>query len=89
MPEGITAFAKRGKYIGALPAEYAGAFGRDFYTEQSLTDLSRMTQEEWKIRMEGQLCSGGRKFHITPYNEIRAFIQEELGDLFWEVEEHE
>lgn len=89
LPEGITAFARRGKYIGALPAEYAGAFGRDFYTEQSLTDLSRMTQEEWKIRMEGQLCSSGRKFNVTPYEEIRAFIQEELGDLFWEEKEHE
>ena len=59
------------------------------YTEQSLTDLSQMTKEEWQIRLEGQLCSTGRQFHITPYDEIKAFIQEELGNLFWEDEEND
>lgn len=88
LPDGITAFARSGKYIGALPAEYSNAFGKDFYTEQSLTDLSQMTKEEWQIRLEGQLCSTGRQFHITPYDEIKAFIQEELGNLFWEDEEN-
>lgn len=89
LPEGITAFAKSGKYIGALPAKYSSSFGKDFYIEQSITDLSRMTQEEWQIRLDGQLCSTGRKFHITPYDEIKAFIQEELGNLFWEEELHD
>lgn len=89
LPDGITAFARSGKYIGALPAEYSNAFGKDFYTEQSLTDLSQMTKEEWQIRLEGQLCSTGRQFHITPYDEIKAFIQEELGNLFWEDEEND
>ena len=89
LPDGITAFARSGKYIGALPAEYSNAFGKDFYTEQSLTDLSQMTKEEWQIRLEGQLCSTGRQFHITPYDEIKAFIQKELGNLFWEDEEND
>ena len=89
LPDGITAFARSGKYIGALPAEYSSAFGKDFYTEQSLTDLSQMTKEEWQIRLEGQLCSTGRQFNITPYDEIKAFIQEELGNLFWEDEEND
>lgn len=89
LPKGITAFARSGKYIGALPAEYSNAFGKDFYAEQSMTDLSQMTKEEWQIRMEGQLCSKGRTFNITPYDEIKEFIQEELGKLFWEDEPHD
>ena len=89
LPDGITAFARSGKYIGPLPAEYSSAFGKDFYTEQSLTDLSQMTKEEWQIRLEGQLCSTGRQFNITPYDEIKAFIQEELGNLFWEDEKND
>ncbi len=86
LPDGITPFAKTGKYIGALPAEYSNSFGKDFYTEQSLTELSQMTKEEWQIRIEGNLYSNGHQFNITPYDEIKNFIQEELGNLFWEDE---
>lgn len=89
LPEGIKPFSRSRNYISALPAAYSSAFGKDFYTEQSITELTRMTQEEWQIRMEGRLASGGRKFSITPYDEIKAFIMRELGNLFWEDEAHD
>ncbi len=89
LPEGITPFAKTGKYIGIMPAEYSRSFGKDFYEERSAADMSQMTREEWQIRMEGILCSTGHQFHITPYEEIRKFIQEELGNLFWEDEKYD
>ena len=51
-----------------------------------MTDLARQTREQWKIRIEGQLFNSGRRLNITPYEELRAFIAEELGDLFLEDE---
>ena len=89
LPEGDTPFSQSRNYTPAMPASYSSSFGKDFYTEQSLTDLTRMTQEEWQIRTEGRLASNGRKFNITPYEEIKSFIVQELGNLFWEDEIHD
>ena len=81
-----TSMNRAGKRIGALPAELSQSFGKDFYLEKSLADLTHLTKEEWQIRLEGQLCSTGKTLHVTPYEELKAFIQEELGDYFWEDE---
>ena len=81
-----TSINRAGKRIGALPAELSQSFGKDFYLEKSLADLTHLTKEEWQIRLEGQLCSTGKTLHVTPYEELKAFIQEELGDFFWEDE---
>ena len=89
LPEGETPFSRNRNYVPALPAAYSSAFGKDFYTEKSLTELRGMTKEEWLIRTEGRLASSGRKFSITPYDEIKAFIVKELGNLFWEDEVHD
>lgn len=77
---------KAGKRVGAVPADLTRSFGRDFYTERSMSDLARQTREQWKIRIEGQLFNSGRRLNITPYEEIRAFIAEELGEFFLEDE---
>ncbi len=60
------------------------SFGKDFYQEQTAAELVRQTKENWQIRLEGRLCNSGRKLKITPYEELKAFIQEQLGDLFEE-----
>ncbi len=77
-----------GKRVVAVPEQAAHAFGKNFYEEKSITELIRQTAEEWKISMEGKLFSTGMKLNITPYEEIKAFIQEELGDLYWEDDVH-
>lgn len=77
---------RTGKRIGAVPAELSQSFGKDFYLEKSLADLTHLTKEEWQIRLDGQLCSTGKTLNVTPYEELKSFIQEELGDLFWEDE---
>ena len=67
--------------------ENAGChFGPDYYDEKSMQDMVHQTREEWQTRMEGQLCSTGEKLRVTPYEELRAFIQQELGELFEEVQ---
>ena len=52
-----------------------------------MTDLRDMSSQEWKTRIEGRICSTGPRLNITSYGELRAFIKEELGDLFEEQEE--
>ena len=79
---------RSGKRIGAVSGDMTSAFGKDFYEEQSAEELVRQTPEKWKIRLEGRLCSTSQHLQITPYEELKAFIQEELGELFWEDEEN-
>ena len=74
------------KYVGAIPGDLSHAFGKEFYLERSLSELTNLTKEQWQIRIEGQLCRTGQTLKVTPYEELKAFIQEELGDLFWEEE---
>ncbi|MBR2842622.1 MAG: recombinase family protein [Lachnospiraceae bacterium] len=81
---------RAGKRIGAVPASLTQSFGQDFYLESTLSELANQTREQWKIRIDGQLFSSGHRLNITPYDELKAFIQKELGDLFWEddLDEH-
>lgn len=80
----FTPLETSGKRIVAVPEKMARSFGKSFYEEKSMTDLIRQTAEEWKISLQGRLCSTGIRLDITPYEELKAFIQAELGDLFWE-----
>ena len=84
LEEDCTPLETSGKRVAAVTEDMAHAFGKNFYEEKSMADLIRQTAEEWKISLEGRLCSTGIQLNITPYEELKAFIQEELGDLFWE-----
>ncbi len=81
--------AHRGQRVGAIFGDMGEAFGKNFYEEQTMAELIRQTSENWQIRLEGRLCSGGSRLNITPYEELKAFIQDELGELFWEDEMNE
>ena len=78
--------SKRGQRIGAMTGNMGDSFGKNFYEEQTIAELIRQTPENWQIRLEGRLCSSSSRLNITPYEELRSFIQEELGELFWEDE---
>ena len=84
MEEDCTPLETSGKRVAAVSENMAHSFGKNFYEEKSMADLIRQTADEWKICLEGRLCSTGVHLNITPYEELKAFIQEELGDLFWE-----
>ena len=86
--QAFTPLETSGKRVVAVPEQMAHTFGKNFYEEKSMTELIRQTAEEWKISMEGKLFSTGIKLNITPYEKIKAFIQEELGDLYWEEDIH-
>ena len=76
-----------GKHIGAVPASRLHAFGKDFYLEKSLSELRAQTREQWQLRIEGQLFNSGVRLNVTGYDELKRFIQQELGD--WNPQEVE
>lgn len=65
--------------IGVLPPKLAQGFGSDYYNELALSELYSQTKEQWQLRLEGQLVQVGRRLDITPYEELRKFVQEEIG----------
>ena len=87
--EEFTPLSKRGQRIGAISGKMGDAFGKNFYEEQTIAELVRQTPENWKIRLEGRLFNSSSRLNITPYEELKAFIQEELGELFWEDDVNE
>jgi hypothetical protein len=76
-----------GNRVRAVSGNLGHIFGNEYYVERSMNDLRDMSSQEWKTRIEGQICSTGPRLNITSYGELRAFIKEELGDLFEEQEE--
>ena len=71
-----------GKHVGAVPANSLHAFGKDFYLEKSISELRAQTKEQWQLRIDGQLFNSGVYLNVTGYDELKSFIQQELGDWF-------
>ena len=76
---------RTGKRIRAVTGNLGNSFGNEYYVEQSLNEKSYMTKEKWQTRMDGLLCHTDSDLKITPYQDLKDFIQKELGDLFEEV----
>ena len=73
-----------GKCIKAVTGNMGNALGTDYYIEKSRWELTHLTKEQWQTRIEGQMCATGDKLNVTPYEELRKFIKDQLGDLFEE-----
>ena len=88
--EGVDAsgllLSQSGKRVRALSGNFGDAVGKDYYVEMSTKEMTRLTKEQWQTRIEGQLCCTKNKLNVTPYDELRSFIQEELGELFEEAD---
>ena len=51
-----------GKRVRAVPEEWIGSFGKQYYLhQQSFPPVCDQSEEDWKIRMEGQLYETGQK----------------------------
>jgi len=68
-----------GKRVRAIPKEWADSFGNQYYLHQlSSSTVYSQDEEEWKLRMEGQLFDTGRKLNVTSFEELKQFIHQEL-----------
>lgn len=83
----MTPALKLGKRVIGVPEERARTFGRDFYRQQSLTDVDSQTREQWQLRIEGQLYSTGQRLNVTDYDELKEYIRSQIGD--WKPQEVE
>ena len=76
-----------GKHVRVIPAQWADSFGRSYYDKSGDLPMSgELSKENWQIRMEGQQFETGKRLCVTPYEELEAYISQELGAL-WRKEE--
>lgn len=69
-----------GKRVRAIPEEWIGSFGKQYYLHQkSFPAICDQSEEDWKIRMEGQLYETGQKLHVTGFEVLRDYIRKEFS----------
>ena len=80
--ESIQPFLPSGKRVRAIPEEWTNSFGKPFYAhELSFSALAEQNEQDWKLRMVGQLFETGKKLDVTPFAELRAYIMQELSTI--------
>jgi len=68
-----------GKRIRAIPEGWASSFGKQYYLhEQSLAVIENQSENDWKLRLEGQLFKTGKKIAVTGFEELKQYIKHEL-----------
>lgn len=78
--EPVQPLSVSGKRVRAVPEEWIGSFGKQYYLhQQSFQPVCDQSEEDWKIRMEGQLYETGQKLRVTGFDVLRDYICQELG----------
>ena len=78
--EPVQPLSVSGKRVRAVPEEWIGSFGKQYYLhQQSFPPVCDQSEEDWKIRMEGQLYETGQKLRVTGFDVLRDYICQELG----------
>ena len=78
--EPVQPLSVSGKRVRAVPEEWIGSFGKQYYLhQQSFSPVCDQSEEDWKIRMEGQLYETGQKLRVTGFDVLRDYICQELG----------
>ena len=78
--EPVQPLSVSGKRVRAVPEEWIGSFGKQYYLhQQSFPPVCDQSEEDWKIRMEGQLYETGQKLRVTGFDALRDYICQELS----------
>ena len=78
----VQPFMPSGKHIRGIPEEWTSTFGKQYYLyEKSVAELESQSEDEWKLRIEGQLYETGKKLNVTGYEELRLYIKKELSGI--------
>ena len=78
--EPVQPLSVSGKRVRAVPEEWIGSFGKQYYLhQQSFPPVCDQSEEDWKIRMERQLYETGQKLRVTGFDVLRDYICQELG----------
>ena len=74
-----------GNRIKAIPEKWTATFGEDFYIhENSLSYLENQNEEDWKLRIDGQLFDSGNHINVTDFNILKDYIKTELNSVILE-----
>lgn len=78
--ESVRPLSISGKRVRAVPEEWVDSFGKNYYIHQQLSPpVCDQNEEDWKLRIEGQLYETGQKLHVTRFDELRAYIRQEFS----------
>ncbi|NLO69667.1 MAG: recombinase family protein [Porphyromonadaceae bacterium] len=79
-----------GKRIRAIPEEWTSSFGKQFYLhELSLAALESQSEDDWKLRLEGQLFRTGKKVVVTEFDDLKQYIKQALNRVTPQEAYHE
>lgn len=71
-----------GKRIRAVPVEWTQSFGQQFYLhERSFSALAAQSKEDWALLLKGELFDSGKRLKVTDFEELKNFIQSQIGDI--------
>ncbi len=71
-----------GKRIRAIPQEWTQSFGKDYYLhELTLGALVAQNEQDWKLRMQGQLYETGKHINVTGFDILKEYIHAELSGI--------
>ena len=74
-----------GTRIRAVTGDLGHRFGESYAEDRDRR--SRLSKEAWQTRIAARMCEPLEKLHVTPYDQLREFIRQELGEeLFEEVQ---
>lgn len=68
-----------GTRVRAIPESWTKSFGKQYYLhELSIQQLENQSEDDWQLRIQGQLFETGKKINVTGYDELKSYIQKEL-----------
>ena len=79
-PKSLQPLSLSGKRIRAVPKEWVSSFGKRYSLHQrDFPAVESQDEEDWKIRIEGQLYETGENLNVTGFHELRDYIRRELN----------
>lgn len=74
--------AVKRELVKAIPKAWTASFGKPFYIhEQPIPEITNQNEDEWKLRIEGQLFETGKKLNVTSFEELRNYISQETRSI--------
>lgn len=79
-PEACKPFSVSGARVRAVPQAWVNSFGKPYYQHpHTATSVESQSEDDWTIRLEGQLFEAGEKLRVTGFDQMKAYITQALS----------
>lgn len=76
--------------VRAIPQEWANSFGKPYYLHELTAQmLQSQSEKDWLTRLEGKMFETGKRINVTPFDELKTYITQELDGIAIEEIENE